>query len=27
VEKAMTESPEFKENYNEIPVFLIAQMR
>lgn len=23
----MTESPEFKENYNEIPVFLIAQMR
>mmetsp|Transcript_35983 Transcript_35983/g.61380 ORF Transcript_35983/g.61380 Transcript_35983/m.61380 type:complete len:368 (+) Transcript_35983:95-1198(+) len=27
VEKAMTESPEFKENYNEVPVFLIAQMR
>ncbi|KAL3762977.1 hypothetical protein ACHAWU_001124 [Discostella pseudostelligera] len=27
VEKAMTESPEFKENYNEIPIFLIAQMR
>mmetsp|Transcript_54086 Transcript_54086/g.114883 ORF Transcript_54086/g.114883 Transcript_54086/m.114883 type:complete len:371 (-) Transcript_54086:63-1175(-) len=27
VEKAMTESPEFKENYNEVPIFLIAQMR
>jgi len=27
VEKAMTQSPEFKENYNEVPVFLIAQMR
>ncbi len=27
VEKAMSESPEFKENYNEIPIFLIAQMR
>ena len=27
VEKAMTSSPEFKENYNEIPIFLIAQMR
>merc|ERR1719491_1173747 len=27
VAKAMTESPEFKENYNEVPVFLIAQMR
>ena len=27
VQKAMTESPKFKENYNEIPVFTIAQMR
>lgn len=27
VEKAMTESPEFKESYNEVPVFLISQMR
>lgn len=27
VEKAMTQSPEFRENYNEVPVFLIAQMR
>lgn len=27
VEKAMTESPKFKETFNEIPVFTIAQMR
>ncbi|CAJ1934252.1 unnamed protein product [Cylindrotheca closterium] len=27
IEKAMTESPKFKETYNEIPVFTIAQMR
>ena len=27
VEKAMTESPKFKESFNEIPVFTIAQMR
>jgi len=27
VDKAMKDSPEFKQNYNEIPVFLIAQMR
>ncbi|GAX18046.1 hypothetical protein FisN_25Hh020 [Fistulifera solaris] len=27
VQKAMTESPKFKESYNEIPVFTIAQMR
>lgn len=27
IKKAMTESPKFKETYNEIPVFMIAQMR
>jgi hypothetical protein len=27
IEKAMTESPKFKETFNEIPVFTIAQMR
>jgi hypothetical protein len=27
VEKAMTESPKFKETFNEIPIFTIAQMR
>jgi len=27
IHKAMTESPKFKETYNEIPVFMIAQMR
>merc|ERR1711865_670322 len=27
IEKAMTESPKFKETFNEIPVFMIAQMR
>jgi hypothetical protein len=27
VEKAMKESPKFKESFNEIPVFTIAQMR
>ena len=27
IQKAMTESPKFKESYNEIPVFTIAQMR
>merc|ERR1719183_716800 len=27
VEKAMNESPKFKETFNEIPVFTIAQMR
>lgn len=27
IQKAMTESPKFKETYNEIPVFTIAQMR
>ncbi len=27
IEKAMNESPKFKETYNEIPVFTIAQMR
>jgi len=27
VERAMTESPEFKKNFNEVPVFLISQMR
>jgi hypothetical protein len=27
IEKAMKESPKFKESYNEIPVFTIAQMR
>ena len=27
IKKAMTESPKFKETYNEIPVFTIAQMR
>jgi len=27
IQKAMTESPKFKETYNEIPVFMIAQMR
>mmetsp|Transcript_13148 Transcript_13148/g.15306 ORF Transcript_13148/g.15306 Transcript_13148/m.15306 type:complete len:352 (-) Transcript_13148:116-1171(-) len=27
IKKAMTESPKFKDTYNEIPVFMIAQMR
>jgi len=27
IQKAMTESPKFKETFNEIPVFTIAQMR
>jgi hypothetical protein len=27
VEKAMTESPKFKDTFNEIPIFTIAQMR
>lgn len=27
IKKAMTESPKFKETFNEIPVFMIAQMR
>ena len=27
IQKAMTESPKFKQTYNEIPVFTIAQMR
>lgn len=27
IQKAMTESPKFKESYNDIPVFTIAQMR
>jgi len=27
ITKAMTESPKFKETFNEIPVFMIAQMR
>jgi hypothetical protein len=27
IDKAMTESPKFKESFNEIPVFTIAQMR
>lgn len=27
IKKAMTESPKFKDTYNEIPVFTIAQMR
>lgn len=27
IQKAMTESPKFKESFNEIPVFTIAQMR
>jgi hypothetical protein len=27
IEKAMTESPKFKDTFNEIPVFTIAQMR
>jgi len=27
IKKAMTESPKFKENFNEIPVFMIGQMR
>ena len=27
IKKAMTESPKFKETFNEIPVFTIAQMR
>lgn len=27
IKKAMTETPKFKENFNEIPVFMIGQMR
>ena len=27
IKKALTESPKFKSNFNEIPVFMIAQMR
>jgi hypothetical protein len=27
IKKAMTESPKFKETFNEVPVFMIAQMR
>lgn len=27
IKKAMTESPKFKESYNEVPIFTIAQMR
>uniref|UniRef100_A0A7S2ICD9 Uncharacterized protein n=1 Tax=Helicotheca tamesis TaxID=374047 RepID=A0A7S2ICD9_9STRA len=27
IKKAMTEAPKFKQSYNEIPVFMIAQMR
>jgi len=27
IKKAMTESPKFKETYNEVPVFMIGQMR
>eukprot|EP00560_Eucampia_antarctica_P000090 CAMPEP_0197832900 /NCGR_PEP_ID=MMETSP1437-20131217/16730_1 /TAXON_ID=49252 ORGANISM="Eucampia antarctica, Strain CCMP1452" /NCGR_SAMPLE_ID=MMETSP1437 /ASSEMBLY_ACC=CAM_ASM_001096 /LENGTH=350 /DNA_ID=CAMNT_0043436541 /DNA_START=151 /DNA_END=1203 /DNA_ORIENTATION=+ len=27
IKKAMTESPKFKDNFNEIPVFMIGQMR
>lgn len=27
IQKALTESPKFKSNFNEIPVFMIAQMR
>ena len=27
IKKAMTEAPKFKETFNEIPVFMIAQMR